>query len=258
MLKQWYVAARKLALGASLVVILACFYSGGLLGPYRSYLLPAAVVIVAVYLLDSLNRIEGHLAAQNDIGDFPDVSAAVPRLVELAGKNSKELRLEIIAATGGTTLASVLPRLVSEAGTRQVQIAMHLADPDGPLAEWFPHHWEAETRLTCSRALQMFRGRGNVSLDIRFYSHLPMLHGILLNRQHLLLGFFGWHEQPGSSPVLSGAQRPHRLYSRSEPSHQQLFAVFEDWLEQDVPTTRCVQIPEQTSVQAGEASVLQT
>jgi hypothetical protein len=110
-----------------------------------------------------------------------------------------------------------------------VRIALDVVDNSGPFADILPGHWAEEVDRAVARASKQFADP-RFTLTMNAYSYPPTVHGIMVNNEHLLIGFFGWDSNSGT-PELFGAERPHRLYRRDDPSSAQLFEVFDTWFE---------------------------
>jgi len=104
---------------------------------------------------------------------------------------------------------------------------MHVVDNAGPFKDVYPSHWCEEVDRTLAR-LQRDYTDPRFELAVSAYTYLPTFHGILINDHFLLIGFFAW-DTSSVSPELSGAEQPHRLYRRGDPSSSQLFEVFDAW-----------------------------
>lgn len=71
-------------------------------------------------------------------------------------------------------------------------------------------------------------GRGNWTVEIRTYSHMPAVHGGLLNDRHLLLGICQWDR----SNNLWAGDKPYELYTRSDLNRgSDRISIFKGWFQ---------------------------
>src|SRR6266487_989556 len=108
-LKVFAERIRVWAVYAALILILINLYFGGFLFPPQTYLLPAILVLVAAFVIHSIQAIEKSLAADEKPDSYPDMMAAVSALEDLIAADRDVTDLKIIAATGGTSVNLVLP-----------------------------------------------------------------------------------------------------------------------------------------------------
>jgi hypothetical protein len=220
--------ARLPLVYASVAIVVAVLYIGSFLGPVKDILWPAAVGILIAFFIQSLQTIE-KASVDTVQGGFTSAVEAVPELAEHVRHDKDVTDIRIIAATGWTTVRQVLPDICKASSARSIRITLNVIDNKGPFADVYPGHWAGEVDRTVERAHEQFAGP-RFRLTMNAYSYLPAVHGILVNNEHLLLGFFGWDTSSGQ-PELTGAERPHRLYRRSDASSVQLFEVFDAWFE---------------------------
>jgi len=214
---------------SALAFILVVLYFGKLLGPWSSALLPAAITVAVAFVLSTLQAIERKLSTIGESVVYADTTSAVAELENIVQRDRELTTIKIIAATGGTTLATILPKLCKASRARMVRIELQVIDQASPFKAYFPSHWATEVQASMERAISEY-GDGRYSLKISRYSNLPVVHGIMINDSVLLIGFSGWSRETGT-PVLSAGDRPHTLYRRNDSDAAQLFWVFEDWFQ---------------------------
>ncbi len=239
-LKVFAERIRVWAVYAALILILITLYFGGFLGPAKTYLLPASLVLVAAFVIQSIQAIEKSLAADEKPDSYPDMMAAVSALEDLIAADRDVTDLKIIAATGGTSVNLVLPRLCKKTTAKHMRINIHIIDTGGPFSDAYPGHWKHEAAATLDRIREQYVDP-RFEVKVSTYRHLPALHGILVNDKSLLLGFFGW-DTSGRTPQLTGAERQHRLYRRDDAASSQLFEIFEEWFR-NAPQKTILELP---------------
>lgn len=213
---------------ASIAIVVAVLYAGSFMGPLKDILWPAAIGILIAFFIESLQTIE-KASIETVQGTFLSAVDAVPQLAERVKHDRDVTDIRVIAATGWTTVRQVLPDICKASPARSIRITLDVIDKDGPFADLFPSHWGEEVGRAVERAHRQYAD-ARFTVTMNAYGYLPAVHGILINNQHLLIGFFGWDTNSGV-PELIGAERPHRLYRRDDPSSAQLFEVFDAWFE---------------------------
>lgn len=214
---------------AALAFILVTLYFGKLLGSWSTVMLPAAITVAVAFVLSTLQAIERKLSTIGESVVYADTPSAIAELENIVHRDRDQTTIKIIAATGGTTLATILPRLCKASRARTVRVELQVIDQASPFKTYFPSHWVTETQASIERAVSEY-GDSRYSLKISRYSNLPVVHGIMINDSALLVGFSGWSRDIGA-PVLSAGDRPHTLYRRNDSDAAQLFWVFEDWFQ---------------------------
>lgn len=225
--QKTYDRCKRAVAHLSLLLVVALFYFGDYFGSASAVLLPAALGVLLAILLETLHSVEASLGARQRVREFSTVADAVPLLCEAVRRDKELTSIDILAATGGTTLAAVLPRLLQAATASQVHVRIRLINPSGPFKSWFPPHWASEVAIVTQRLREQFSG-GKATIEIYQYDNLPSLHGIMVNRSHVVLGFFGWSHYAGK-PQLAGAERPHRYFRRADDDGEYFLDLFEDW-----------------------------
>jgi hypothetical protein len=238
--KAWYDRARLWVVYGSVLLVILVLYLGSFLGPVRTFLLPAALGVLTAFAVQSLQVIERQTGPQVTENEFLNVFAAIPMLRELVEDDREITDVKVIAATGWTTARQVLPAIVDSSKATTIRIALQVIEPSGPLNDAYPKHWAGEVVQSLSRIADDFADP-RLTVSVSAYRYLPPVHGLLVNDQHLLVGFFGW-ASVGGRAELAGAERPHRLYRRGEPASSQLFEIFDEWF-QHVPRKGLLTIP---------------
>lgn len=237
LMRTWYDRARLWIVYGSVLLVIAILYLGSFLGPVRTFMLPAALGVLTAFAVQSLQTIERQTGPRTTDTEFALEVAAVPVLQQIVARDREFTDVKVIAATGWTTVRQVLPPLCQSSTASTFRISMLVVDAAGPLADVFPPHWAAEVQ----RVLDLVRRDlvdPRLQVSVSQYRYPPPLHGLLLNDEYLLVGFFGWASTAGT-PELAGAERPHRLYRRGEPASAQLFEIFDEWFVH-VPRTEVV------------------
>lgn len=226
-LHQLYDRIKRPVAYLSLFLAVVLFYFGDYLGEVRDVLLPAALCVLLGLLLNTLLSVEKSLASRTPTQDFPTITDAVPLLCDAVKLDRDVTIIDVLAATGGTTMTAILPRLLQASGAPHVQIRLRLVDPNSPFARWFPSHWRNEIAVVTERLKSELAG-SRCAVDLFYYTNLPCIHGVMLNNTHLVLGFFGWTNYSGGVH-LSGAERTHRYYTRGDRDAEYFFDLFSDW-----------------------------
>ena len=240
LMKAWYDRARLWVVYGSVLLVIAILYLGSFLGPLRDFLLPAALGVLTAFAVQSLQTIERQTGPHTSESEFPLAVTAVPALRQAVAGDRELTDVKIIAATGWTTVRQVLPALCESSPAKTFRISMLVADADGPLRDVYPTHWAGEVQRTLERVRQDLVDP-RLQIAVSRYQYLPPLHGMLIDDEYLLVGFFGW-ASTGGTPELAGAERPHHLYRRGEPASAQLFEIFDEWFVH-VPRTEVLRTP---------------
>ena len=245
--RKFYQKSKRALVYIDLAFIVIVFYAGKYLGTLREQLLPAAIVGAFAIILESLFAINDSLQEKTGIAHYTSISQAVPKMIELikqGGRRKHDVR--IIASSGGTTINTILPALL-EHKTDQLRVGLLVVDPDKQLPPYFPDHWASEASSTVKRLEQIAaRKDPAVAVTCYTYDYAPCVHGVLIDGQHLFIGFFVWVKS-GETMELSGAQQPH-VYYRRTAAYENLFHLFETWFEnaprrQIIPRAEEAQVP---------------
>jgi hypothetical protein len=166
--------------------------------------------------------------------DYTSMSEATSLLCNIAKKEQEKLSINIIASTGGSTVSTLLPSIVNATNAYRIEISIFLINKSSPIASYYPGHWANETDVILEKIRTEwadYEQKNIQSFDVYLYDFLPILHGIMLNDEHLLFGFYSWKHFSGKIQ-LSGAESQHRYYSmEKQPASHFLFDVFHDWIE---------------------------
>ena len=222
-----YEKAKNWIISADIIFLFIIFYFGDILGPWREKLLVAAALGVLAILFEILISISNNLKIEPEMSLFPSISEALAKIKEIVSHDKQTTSIKIIAATGGATLATILPSIISSSPARKIEISIGILDPNTPYKEWIPSHWPSESKTTIERFKTEFKD-DRISINLFLFKILPVPHGLLINNEHLFLGFFSWIKN-GEKSHLSGAQLPHHYYHVSKPESINYFNLFESW-----------------------------
>ena len=199
------------------------------LGPLRDILLPAAIVSSIAILFETLKNLDTRVQTAFNLREFPTIIEAAPLLSEIVRRDKYKTIVDIIASTGGTSFSSVLPMICKALLPLMSKFLCISFNPNSAFSKWFPEHWSREAQTIIGRVKSEI-SNSRFKMNVYTYDSFPVIHGVMINRSHLLLGFFGWKHFSGRSQ-LSGAERPHRYFNRKDPGAEYFFDIFEDWLE---------------------------
>lgn len=223
-----YEKAKSWIIYGAIIALFIVFYFGGVFGPRREEILVALALGILAILFSILLEISRNLKIKPETKSFLSLSEALPKIREIIS-HDKQTSMKIIAATGGTTVATILPAIISSSPAGKINISMGILAPDTPYKEWIPHHWPKEIETTIGRLEELVSER--TSVDLFLFEMLPVPHGLILNDEHLFLGFFGWTTIESGESQLSGAQLPHYYYHKGHPKYEYYLDLFKSWFK---------------------------
>ena len=230
-IRSLYGKSRRTILYIDLVFVVILFYAGRYFGPLRDQLLPAAIAGAFLILLETLFAISDSLQDKIGVMEYTSLSQALPKMGDLVRKgfNGKHT-VKVIASTGGTTINTIIPTLLEHLAN-PIELSLVIINPDRTrLSPHLPRHWAQEAGSTIARledsAIQC---DPRITITCHTYDYIPCVHGVLIDGQHLFLGFFMWVKS-GKRVELSGSQQPH-VYYRRAPAYENLFRLFETWFD---------------------------
>jgi hypothetical protein len=230
-IRSLYRKSRRTLLYIDLVFVVVLFYAGKYFVPLRDHLLPAAIASAFLILLETLFAISDSLQDKIGVMQYTSLSQALPKMADLVSKcaNGKHT-VKVIASTGGTTINSIIPTLLDHLAN-PIELSLVIINPDlTRLSPHLPRHWAQEAGSTIARLEDhMAQCDPRVTITCHTYDYIPCVHGVLIDGQHLFLGFFMWVKS-GNRVMLSGSQQPH-VYYRRAPAYENLFRLFETWFD---------------------------
>ena len=137
--------------------------------------------------------------------------------------------IKVIAATGASLLP-IIRKLLSTPGMSCITFRFAFADPDFPEIDCAAAHWRQEVRVVTDQLAHMEDEDRKVRFLWTYYRHLPTMHGIMFENEHLLLGFFRWVEKDGRRE-LSGAERPYLYIRKDDELAGMFFDLFNSWFQ---------------------------
>ena len=230
-IRSLYRKSRRTLLYIDLLFIVVLFYAGKYFTPMRDQLLPAAIASAFLILLETLFAISDSLQDKIGIMQYTSISQALPKMADLLCKgNNCRHTVKVIASTGGTTINTIIPTLVTHLAN-PIDLSLVIINPDRTrLSPYLPRHWAQEAGSTIARLEDsMIQRDSRVTITCHTYDYIPCVHGVLIDGQHLFLGFFMWVKS-GNRVELSGSQQPH-VYYRRVPAYENLFRLFETWFD---------------------------
>jgi hypothetical protein len=241
-IKTWLVA---LAIAAPLIL-----HYAPLPAEWERNALPIALACafgIVVELLFSIDNKVNRRAVAKQYGSFTE---AIPDILNLVSRRKQGKHvIKVLASTGGTTVATLLPQLLAAIHRQHLQIDFRiiLVNPESPLLSVMPTHWAREMPLSVER-LRNFAEAGadeGTVLTCSKYAYVPCLRGVLIDDIHLFAGFFAW--SGAGADLLSGAEQPH-FYLRRDTTNAYLFQVWDGWFSH-APSVRV--FPDNDSGSAG-------
>ena len=237
--RSLYRKSRRALLYFDLVFVVILFYAGKYFPPLRDQLLPAAIAGAFLLLLETLFAISDSLQDKIGIMQYTSLSQALPKIADLVRKGAHcKHTVKVIASTGGTTINTIIPTLLEHLAD-PIELSLVIINPDHTqLSPHLPRYWAQEAYSTIARLQDsIVQCDPRVTITCHTYDYIPCVHGVLIDGQHLFLGFFMWVKS-GNGVVLSGSQQPH-VYYRRAPAYENLFRLFETWFD-DSPRKRVI------------------
>jgi len=226
-----YRKSRRTLLYVDLVFVVTLFYTGKYFPALRDTLLPAGIASAFLILLETLFAISDSLQDKIGIIQYTSLSQALSKMADLVSKNgNRKHTVKVIASTGGTTINTLIPTLLAHLAN-PIEVSLVIINPDQTrLSPHLPRHWAQEAGSTIARLEDsMIQYDPRVTITCHTYDYIPCVHGVLIDGQHLFLGFFIWVKS-GNKVELSGSQQPH-VYYRRAPAYENLFRLFETWFD---------------------------
>jgi hypothetical protein len=225
MLRHRYKRWKKAILYIDLIVVLFLFYAEALLPPNLVVqLLPGAIILGMAIVFESLFSIDEHLVTEIAELEFPDdVFGAAGKIKSLVLTQGKDHRLDIIAATAGSSIQAYLRELLRDY-PGQLSVNILLVQPDLTENNQLPDHWRGEVHDSIRRILEASGGRHDITFS--YYNWTPCVTGVMIDNRHLFLGFFSWNPYTGKI----SDQKDHHTYFERSPRTEKWFYIFENWL----------------------------
>jgi len=218
-IKAWLVA---LAIAAPLIL-----HYAPLPAEWERKALPIALACAFGVVVELLISIDKRLNRRTIAKQYRSFSDAIPDILALVSRRKRRRHvIKILAATGGTTVNTLLPGLQVATRERQVQLELriNLVNPHSPLCSLMPVHWAEEMPISVAR-LRTFVGT-KTDLTCSKYDYVPCLRGVLIDNIHLFVGFFTWSSANPDS--LSGSEQPH-FYLRRDTTNEYFFKLWDSW-----------------------------
>jgi hypothetical protein len=187
---------------ATLALLLIAGLSYYAVEPLLAVVLLAAytIVILAIFLRSERSATaEPGLAIRwypNIQAVYPDMSSLIDDSIRSEGRTSVEVM--------GLTLYHMweyLRNFLNKETVKNLDIRLTAIAGTLQQTEWFKTNWAELSRGFC-RAIADYRcanseelERRGIRICVHLYDHLPMFHGILINREHLFLSFTSWSKQ---------------------------------------------------------------
>ena len=222
-LSEIYEKVRRWIAYGSIISLLIISYFGNIFGTWRDELLITFASVILALLFDILISISENMKVK-PTKQFSSISTALPIIEEIVSRD-ENISVKIIAATGGTTRASILPLIIDGSKAKKIEISIGILDPSS-ISEYTPSHWLSEIRTTIKYLVGFTNHQ--VHIDLFLFEALPVPHGLVINNKHLFLGFFNWRKV-GEDFQLSGAQLAHKYYHMGDPEFDYYFNLFESW-----------------------------
>lgn len=222
-----YEKVKKWVIYVDIIFLAVLFSLGQFFGYWYVELIAAGVFAILLILFEVLLSISSSLQTRPEMSAFPSIYEALPKIKEIVSRDKQTTSVKIIAATGGTTLATILPSIKAASSAQRIEVAIGILDPRTRYKEWIPQHWPSESKTSIARLRTEFNDR-RTSVDTFRFEILPVTHGLLINDEHLFLGFYSW-TRSDDKRQLSGAQLPHYYYHKSKPEYTYYFDLFDSW-----------------------------
>lgn len=224
-----YERVKKWIIYVDIIFLAVLFSLGQFWGHWYTELIAAGVFAILLILFEVLLFISSSLQIRPETSVFSSLCDALPKIRETVSHDKEKTSVKIIAATGGTTLAAILPEIKHASHAKKLEVTIGILDPDTPYKEQIPEHWPPEINTSITR-LRTEPGDNRTSIDYFLFTILPVTHGLLINDEHLFLGFFSWIRKDDKYQ-LSGAELPHYYCQRSKPEHKYYFDLFDSWFQ---------------------------
>ena len=122
---ELYYEAKKYIVYLCIILIIGTLYFGDLLG---EKLFRTVVLIILAIIFETLNSLSDNLKIKPETLSFPSIYEALPKIKEIVCHEKQTTSIKIIAATGGTTVATILPSIISSTPAPKIEISMGILD----------------------------------------------------------------------------------------------------------------------------------
>jgi phosphoglycolate phosphatase-like HAD superfamily hydrolase len=224
-ISEIYEKVKKWIIYGSIGFLVIISYFGGVFGVWSSKLFVTVAAVILILLFETTISLSESLKIKPK-KRFSSISTALPEIEKIVSQDREITSVKIIAVTGGTTLSSILPLIISKSNAKKIEISMGVLDPS-ILSEYTPSHWTSEIKVSLQRLKTQFTDP-RVKINFFLFETLTPPHGLLINNKHLFLGFFDWI-MSGEKFELSGAQLPHNYYNTNDLEFDYYFNLFESW-----------------------------
>lgn len=173
--------------------------------------------------------------------NFQDATPRIKNLIDVSIRGEGTTRIRIIGL-GGQHTWELLRSLVLKDSSKKIDIVICLfsipqnaallnlnSSAMRSLKDWSEHADQ------CFRSLEHFKDEyeqklssSNINIKLVRYEHLPVVHGTLINEQHLFSGYTYWTRKGG----MNGTTVKHCHYSSDSEVGKYEIEFFTNWIEQ--------------------------
>lgn len=164
---------------------------------------------------------------------MPEAKESIKECLRKVLKQKKDIEIQWMGMTmynvWANNLEDILRQLDSEIGNRKVTLEVAMSDGQWLDTNKINSRWTSKQAQEYEDRIREYgetvgAGRGWV-FQVRRYSHMPMLHGGLINGKYLFLGISRWEEG-----TLRAGDRLFELYRLEDGEEaNDKIKVFQDW-----------------------------
>jgi hypothetical protein len=182
---------------------------------------------------------------ESKIKTYPNVQSLfqdMTLIIEQSVSSPKETKVEIM----GLTLYHMweyIKNFINKQSTERMNIFFCMVDSSSSIIKNLGNNWDEISDgfyNSIQKYIQMheesLRSR-SIKIQIKKYKHLPIIHGVLINEEHLFLGFTSWTRKD----QMEGALNFFSYYNLETSIGKYHIEIFKNWINH-IKRNKCDQL----------------
>ena len=180
-------------------------------------------------------KMDEKIDIESDIKSYENIHKTYPDMGEIINKSIKSGRETEIAVLGLTLyhMWEYLKNFLKKSSTKNMNILFCLVDSSSPNIKGLDNNW-AKLSDDYVEDIQRYRqvnrdvlAKRKIKIEINRYCHIPMIHGILINKKDLFLSYTQWDWQDR----MEGAENFYVYYYSESNTGKLHVEMFNNWIE---------------------------
>jgi hypothetical protein len=206
-----------------ILVIILCFYS------------LLVILVLSKLQTNNILKKESGLNIDSQIKIYPNIQSAFSDMTPIIEQSLSSLKVTNVVVMGLTLyqMWEYMKNFINKSSIEKMNITFCMVDSSSPMIRDLGNNWNElsdgfyNSIQKYMKAHQDTLNERSINIKIKRYKHIPIIHGILINDEHLFLSYTSWTKKD----QMQGASNDYFYYNINNAIGKQHIKIFKNWID---------------------------